>query len=210
MERGHAVILALDTSTSRSSVALVDGDRVLAEKFSDGAMAHGEVIGSLVESALACAFTTADKVAAVAVGTGPGPFTGLRVGIAFARTFGWARSIPVWGVCSLDALAAEVDHKDFIVATDARRKEVYWARYVDGLRQGEPEVSKPADVPTGYTVGEGGFLYLDHFVDHHEPRFPSAVHIALLARRDSALGKALPLDARYLRHPDVSLPGAKP
>lgn len=199
------MILALDTSSSRTSVALIDGERVLAEKFADGAMSHGEVIGSLVESALACAFTTADKVSAVAVGTGPGPFTGLRVGLSFARTFAWARSIPVWGVCSLDALAADVDHIDFIAVTDARRKEVYWARYVDGKRQGDPAVCKPSDIPAAYSVGEGGFIYADHFVDHHEPRFPSAVQIGLLAQQRDSAGVELPLEPYYLRHPDVTL-----
>lgn len=199
------MILGIDTSSSRTSVALVDGDRVVVEKFADGAMSHGEVIGSLVESALAGAFTTADKVSAVAVGTGPGPFTGLRVGIAFARTFAWARSIPVWGICSLDALAADCDESDFIVATDARRKEVYWARYQDGVRQGEPAVTKPNEVPSGYTIGEGGFIYPNVFTNHHEPRFPRAEQIALLAQVAHAQGRPTPIDALYLRHPDVSL-----
>jgi tRNA threonylcarbamoyl adenosine modification protein YeaZ len=77
---------------------------------------------------------------------GPGPFTGLRVGIAFAQSFALARGIAVRGVCSLDAIAAQVSEKDFIVTVDARRKEVYWARYKDGVRVGEPAVSFPADV----------------------------------------------------------------
>jgi tRNA threonylcarbamoyl adenosine modification protein YeaZ len=82
----------------------------------------------------------------VVVGMGPGPFTGLRVGIAFAQSFALARGISVRGVCSLDAIAAQVNEKDFIVTVDARRKEVYWARYKDGVRIGEPAVSFPADV----------------------------------------------------------------
>ena len=77
---------------------------------------------------------------------GPGPFTGLRVGIAFAQSFALARGISVRGVCSLDAIAAQINEKDFIVTVDARRKEVYWARYKDGVRVGEPAVSFPADV----------------------------------------------------------------
>jgi tRNA threonylcarbamoyl adenosine modification protein YeaZ len=77
---------------------------------------------------------------------GPGPFTGLRVGIAFAQSFALARGISVRGVCSLDAIAAQLNEKDFIVTVDARRKEVYWARYKDGIRVGEPAVSFPADV----------------------------------------------------------------
>lgn len=199
------MILGIDTSTSRTSVALVDGDRVVVEKFADGAMSHGEVLGTLVESALACAFAKASDISLVAVGTGPGPFTGLRVGLAFARTFAWARAIAVVGVCSLDALAADVDHRDFTAVTDARRKEIYWARYIDGVRQGEPSVNKPADLDAGYVVGEGGFLYTDHFPDHHEPRFPRAAQIALLAAAGRARGDEMPVDARYLRHPDVTV-----
>lgn len=199
------MILGIDTSSSRTSVALVDGERVIAEKFADGAMSHGEVIGTLVEGALASAFTTAESLSAVAVGTGPGPFTGLRVGIAFARTFAWARSIPIWGVCSLDALAADCDQSDLIVVTDARRKEVYWARYQSGVRQGEPVVTKPNEVPVGYTIGEGGLIYSDLFTNHHEPRFARAVQVALLAQAAHAAGRPTPIDALYLRHPDVSV-----
>jgi tRNA threonylcarbamoyl adenosine modification protein YeaZ len=82
---------------------------------------------------------------------GPGPFTGLRVGIAFAQSFALARAIPVRGVCSLDAIAAQIKETDFIITVDARRKEVYWARYVNGVRVGQPAVNFPADV-TGATI----------------------------------------------------------
>jgi tRNA threonylcarbamoyl adenosine modification protein YeaZ len=75
---------------------------------------------------------------------GPGPFTGLRVGISFALAFGLARNIPVIGVCSLDAIA--IDESEYTVAIDARRKEIYWARYKDGLRIEGPSVSKPTEV----------------------------------------------------------------
>lgn len=199
------MILGIDTATSRTSVALVDGERIIIEKFADGAMSHGELIGTLVESALAAAFATPADIQLVAVGTGPGPFTGLRVGLAFARTFAWARGIPVVGVCSLDALAADVEVAEFTAMTDARRKEIYWARYLNGARQGEPQVSKPAEVNAEYVVGEGGFLYSENFPNHHEPRFPRAAQVALLAARGIDSGQQLSIDARYLRHPDVSL-----
>lgn len=199
------MILGIDTSSARTNVALIDGDRIVVEKFADGAMSHGEVLGTLVESAFACAFTTAAEVTAVAVGTGPGPFTGLRVGLSFARTFAWARKIPVFGICSLDALAADVDHPNFHVVTDARRKEVYSAHYVNGLRQGEPSVSKPTEVVADYVVGEGGFIYPQYFANQHEPRFPRAAQIALLAQQGVRRGEAMPVDAQYLRRPDVSV-----
>jgi tRNA threonylcarbamoyl adenosine modification protein YeaZ len=75
---------------------------------------------------------------------GPGPFTGLRVGISFAHTFALARQIPVVGICSLDAIS--VDQSEYTVAIDARRKEIYWASYKDGVRIDGPHVSKPAEV----------------------------------------------------------------
>jgi len=139
-------VLAIDTSTSRSCVAIIDGANVLYNGFRDGATAHGPSLPSLVQEALAIS-----DVDEVVVGMGPGPFTGLRVGIAFAQSFALAREIPVRGVCSLDAIAAQVTEDDFIITVDARRKEVYWARYTKGVRVGEPAVNYPADV-TGATV----------------------------------------------------------
>jgi tRNA threonylcarbamoyl adenosine modification protein YeaZ len=139
-------VLAIDTSTSRSCVAIIDGTEVLYSGFRDGATAHGPSLPALVQEALAVS-----DVDEVVVGMGPGPFTGLRVGIAFAQSFALAREIPVRGVCSLDAIAAQVTDKDFIITVDARRKEVYWARYTDGVRVGEPAVNFPADV-TGATI----------------------------------------------------------
>ena len=133
--------LAIDTSTSRTTVAIIDGDTILFSGFRDGATAHGPSLPALVQEALAVS-----NVDEVVVGMGPGPFTGLRVGIAFAQSFALARNIPVRGVCSLDAIAAQVDEKDFIITVDARRKEVYWARYIDGVRVGDPAVNFPADV----------------------------------------------------------------
>ena len=134
-------VLAIDTSTSRTSVAVIQGDNVLFSGHSDGATAHGPSLPALVQEAL-----TVSEVDEVVVGMGPGPFTGLRVGIAFAQSFALARQVPLRGVCSLDAIAAQIEEKDFIITVDARRKEVYWARYTDGIRIGEPAVSFPADV----------------------------------------------------------------
>ena len=132
--------LAIDTATSRTIVGVVDGDKVLFEGFHEGATEHGFAITELVAKALA----VCPKPDQVVVGMGPGPFTGLRVGITFARTFALAREIPVIGVCSLDAIA--IEKSEYTVAIDARRKEIYWATYKDGKRIVGPEVSKPADV----------------------------------------------------------------
>lgn len=149
-------VLAIDTSTSRTCVAIIDGDQVLYNGYRDGATAHGPSLPELIQEALAVS-----EVDEVVVGMGPGPFTGLRVGIAFAHSFALAREIPVRGVCSLDAIAAQINDADFIITVDARRKEVYWARYSDGARTSDPAVNFPADV-TGATI------YADLFPDMKE------------------------------------------
>ena len=146
-------VLAIDTSTSRSCVAIIDGSNLLYSGYRDGATAHGPSLPALVQEALAVS-----DVDEVVVGMGPGPFTGLRVGIAFAQSFALAREIPVRGVCSLDAIAAQVTEKDFIITVDARRKEVYWARYTEGVRVAEPAVNFPADVT-------GAKIHADLFPD---------------------------------------------
>ena len=168
-------VLAIDTSTSRSCVAIIDGTEVLYSGFRDGATAHGPSLPALVQEALAVS-----DVDEVVVGMGPGPFTGLRVGIAFAQSFALAREIPVRGVCSLDAIAAQVTDKDFIITVDARRKEVYWARYTNGVRIGEPAVNFPADV-TGAAI--------------HADLFPDMVALANLP--------GTIMEPIYLRRPDA-------
>ena len=129
------LLLAIDTATSAITVALHDGERVLAESNTLDARGHGEYLApGIVEVLTRAGLATAD-VSAVVVGTGPGPFTGLRVGLVTAQTFAFARGIPVFGVCSLDAMAHQAWLEDVagelgqscVVATDARRKEVYWA-----------------------------------------------------------------------------------
>ena len=168
-------VLAIDTSTSRTSVAIIHGDTVVFSGFRDGATAHGPSLPALVQEALAVS-----DVDEVVVGMGPGPFTGLRVGIAFAQSFALAREIAVRGVCSLDAIAAQIDEKDFIITVDARRKEVYWARYTNGVRVGEPAVNFPADV-TGAKI--------------HADLFPDMVALVNLPGNIT--------EPMYLRRPDA-------
>jgi tRNA threonylcarbamoyl adenosine modification protein YeaZ len=135
------ITLAIDTSTSRTCVAVIKGEEILWSGHRDGATEHGPALPALVQEGI-----KGFVIDEVVVGMGPGPYTGLRIGIAFAQSFALAREIEVRGVCSLDAIAAQVSEKDFIVTVDARRKEVYWARYKDGIRVGEPAVSFPVDV----------------------------------------------------------------
>ena len=168
-------VLTIDTSTSRSCVAIIDGSKLLYSGYRDGATAHGPSLPALVQEALAVS-----DVDEVVVGMGPGPFTGLRVGIAFAQSFALAREIPVRGVCSLDAIAAQVTEKDFIITVDARRKEVYWAHYTNGIRVGEPAVNFPADV-TGAKI--------------HADLFPDMVALVNLPGNI--------IEPMYLRRPDA-------
>ena len=139
------ISLVIDTATSRTIVGIVRDSEILWQGFHDGATDHGNAVADLVKQALA-AGVNPDRVV---VGMGPGPFTGLRVGIAFARAFAAARNIEVIGVCSLDAIAVGED--EYTVAIDARRREIYWARYKDGIRVEGPAVNFPADV-AGYIL----------------------------------------------------------
>ena len=134
------ISLAIDTSTSQTIVGIIEDGVVLFEEAHNGATDHGRGLSELVANAL----KTSKPPHQVVVGMGPGPFTGLRVGIAFAQTFGLARNIPVIGVCSLDAI--KIDQDQYTVAIDARRKEIYWASYKDGVRVEGPAVSKPAEI----------------------------------------------------------------
>lgn len=190
------ISLAIDTSTSRTSVAIVDQGALLWHGYRDGAMAHGHSLPSLVATAL----QSTPQIDQVVVGMGPGPYTGLRVGIAFARTFAIARLIPVIGICSLDAIAALVREKDdFIVATDARRKEVYWAQYRSGVRIEGPHVDLPSvivalDLPL---FGEGAVKYALAQTD--EDQFPDLLAlVALSENTDLQIDEPL-----YIRRPDA-------
>ena len=134
------ISLAIDTSTSKSIVGIIEDGKILFEEAHEGATDHGRALSELVAKAL----KVSKPPHQVVVGMGPGPFTGLRVGIAFAQTFALARGIPVIGVCSLDAI--QIDQSEYTVAVDARRKEIYWASYKDGVRIDGPHVNKPAEI----------------------------------------------------------------
>lgn len=131
--------LTIDTSTSQTIVGVIEDGEVLFQSSHEGATDHGAAVVELVERAIKVGGIPTQVI----VGMGPGPFTGLRVGIAFARAYALARDIPLIGICSLDAIA--IDQRDYTVAIDARRKEIYWARYKDGVRVEGPSVSKPEE-----------------------------------------------------------------
>ncbi len=205
------VLLAFDTATPAITVALYDGERVVAERTTVDAMRHGELLAPAISAVLEDAGLVRQDLTAVAVGVGPGPFTGLRVGLITARTLGAVLEIPVYGVCTLDVLAVEAVETGtvqgpFHVATDARRKEVYWASYDDdGIRLAGPDVLKPATVATdGPVVGRGARLYPDAFPDGRGPENPSAGWLARVVGEERAeLHDPEPM---YLRRPDTAEP----
>ncbi|MFI2189563.1 tRNA (adenosine(37)-N6)-threonylcarbamoyltransferase complex dimerization subunit type 1 TsaB [Streptomyces sioyaensis] len=221
------LLLALDTATPAVTVALHDGSGVLAESRQVDARRHGELLLPAVDRVLAEAGRKLDAVSDIVVGVGPGPYTGLRVGLVTAATFGAVLGVPVHGLCTLDGLAhASGLTEPFIVATDARRKEVYWARYEPGTTPGEPgtpsrpatrltepAVDRPADIADEVAgvpaVGAGALLYDTIFtgVRRDGPEHQSAAALAALAAQKLAAGEEmLPPQPLYLRRPDAQVP----
>lgn len=200
------LLLAFDTATPAITVAIHDGTAVVAESGAQGATAHGEFLAPAIRDALAAAGASPTELTDVAVGVGPGPYTGLRVGIITARTLAATLGLTAHGVCTLDILAAAVDiDSEFLVATDARRKEVYWATYAGGTRLVGPEVSRAADLPDAVRAlpafGRGAALYADvlHYADG--PTDPRAATLAEIVA--SGRAREIPLEPLYLRRPDA-------
>jgi tRNA threonylcarbamoyl adenosine modification protein YeaZ/ribosomal-protein-alanine acetyltransferase len=201
-----ALVLAIDTATPAITAGLVcrHGDRldVLAERVSMDARAHAERITPNVLGALADAGLKMTDLGAVVVGCGPGPFTGLRVGIATAAAYGHALDVPVHGVCSLDAIGGQTTGETLVV-TDARRREVYWARYRDGVRIEGPAVSAPANVDPGAarTVAGSPEHAALFGLPRCEPLYPTSTGlVAAVADWSQPPAALVPL---YLRRPDA-------
>lgn len=212
--------------------------RVLTARTVADSRAHVEQLMPLIRDCLADAGRELRHVELIVVGMGPGPFTGLRVGIVTAEVLGVALAVPIHRICSLDVLAAQhvaaapaveaesgglaaaatatgqrhlgppgttadEARDEFLVATDARRREVYWARYdATGRRIGGPGVSPPADVPRLPTIGPAVDLYPDQLLAAPGPR---SLDPGLLAE----LGPGLPevgSEPLYLRRADASEP----
>ena len=214
------LLLGIDTATPAVTVALHDGTQVLAEATSVDKHRHAELLAPAIEQVLADAGAARADLTAIAVGVGPGPFTGLRVGVVTARVLGAALGIPVHGVCSLDIIAAEVAAPRFLVATDARRREVYWARYNETGRYFGPQVDRPGDIDDRESMpafGDGASLYEELFPVAKGPRYPAATTLCRMVAaeltgdfpegvaRTPVLLRPEPL---YLRRPDAREPGA--
>lgn len=198
------LVLAIDTATPAviAGVARRDGAgvEVVGEHVTLDARAHAEQLTPNVLRAMADAGVTMADLTAVVVGCGPGPFTGLRVGMATAAAYGHALGIPVYGVCSLDAVGIDTAG-DVLVVTDARRREVYWARYRDGARIAGPEVCAPDAVPAGAAAVAGS---PDHVALYELPRltpmYPTTSGLVRAVDWSAAPDPLVPL---YLRRPDA-------
>jgi tRNA threonylcarbamoyl adenosine modification protein YeaZ len=197
------LVLALDTSTV-VNVGLARGERVLATATVADQMAHVEQLMPLVAECVDAAGVRIADLRQLVVGLGPGPFTGLRVGVVTAQVLGYLLHIELRGVCSLDVLAAQFVGKspgEFVVATDARRREVYWARYSSlGVRIGEPRVSRPRDVPRLPVIGPAADLYADQLQAVPGPRSMDPGVLATTGARLPDAGH----EPLYLRHPDAT------
>jgi len=198
-------VLVIDTATPAvtAAVAVRDGGiDVVGERITLDARAHAETLTPNVVAAVADAGLTMADLDAVVVGCGPGPFTGLRVGMATAAAYGHALGLPVYGVCSLDAIGM-LTQGDVLVVTDARRREVYWARYRDGVRIDGPDVAAPADVPVGTAEAVAGSP--EHAALFALPvvglDYPTAA--GLVAAVDDWTGDPAALVPLYLRRPDA-------
>lgn len=220
------LVLALDTSTPAVTAGVCrlvradDGPAVstLATRVTVDGRAHAELLTPQLLDCLAEARLSAAELDAVVVGTGPGPFTGLRVGMATGAAFADALDLPVYGVCSLDALAARVRAAGatghLVVVTDARRREAYHARYTpDGVRVAGPAVGPATDIGLdGIASVAGDPARIDELGDAAPPRAgdvaaPDPAGLVTVAADDLLAGTApAPLEPLYLRRPDAVPP----
>ncbi|MCZ4521185.1 tRNA (adenosine(37)-N6)-threonylcarbamoyltransferase complex dimerization subunit type 1 TsaB [Rhodococcus ruber] len=208
------LVLAVDTSTPAVTAGVVRlteaaGAPVetLATRVRVDARSHAEILTPNILECLTEAHITAADLDAVVVGVGPGPYTGLRVGMATAAAFGDALGVPVYGVCSLDAIAADVaEPGTLLVVTDARRREIYWARYEAGVRTEGPDVLAPAELDhLGVDAVAGSAPHVAQFdLPIRDVQAPSPAGLIQVAAADIASGVVPgPLVPLYLRRPDA-------
>jgi tRNA threonylcarbamoyladenosine biosynthesis protein TsaB len=212
------LLVGFDTATPAVSVALHDGERVVSSASAVDARRHAELLAPMIAKVMADAGASRGDLTDVAVGVGPGPYTGLRVGVMTAKVLGAVLGLPVHGVCSLDVLAAAVARGgEFLVATDARRKEVYWARYdAAGRRVQGPVVGPAGSIPGAAELavaGTGGQLYPEAFGRVIGPAYPDARALCTIVvdsmgqEPGSAQPPLLAAEPLYLRRPDAREPG---
>lgn len=211
-------MLVVDTSTPTVLAAVVTLDaegaaHTRAIRETVDARAHAEVLTPQVLECLAELDVHPGQLNAVVCGSGPGPYTGLRVGMATAAAFGDALGLPVYGVCSLDGIAGAAAHRgSLLVVTDARRKEVYWARYEDGHRMEGPGVARPADLDAGpSTAVAGSRVHAALFARPVlGPASPDPAALVSVAASDLLAGATpVPVVPLYLRRPDAVATSAR-
>jgi tRNA threonylcarbamoyl adenosine modification protein YeaZ len=213
------LVLVLDTSSAAVIAALAEvGDdtiEICEERLTVNAKAHGELLTPSIADCLDEAGAKPRDLGAVVAGLGPGPFTGLRVGLVTAAAMADALQVPSYGVCSLDGIAGAIaDQPELLVAADARRKEVYWAAYRDGQRVDGPSVSRPDDLPAAsHATGAGATMYADLLTDKGvsllDVQYPSAgALVRCAAERIRGRAPSEQLVPLYLRRPDAVPPGA--
>jgi tRNA threonylcarbamoyl adenosine modification protein YeaZ len=208
------LMLGIDTATAVTTVALVGVDtaevQVLDERSHRDARRHGEVLPQLINDVLGGASCSPAELTAVAVGVGPGAYTGLRVGIATAQALGLALGVPVVGVVTLDAIAyASGRRGPFAVVTDARRRELFVARYRDHRTpDGEATVGTP-EVVASLVQGLAVLAPQDtpplpgvDVVVCPDPVAAAVCKVAIDRRRTGS--RTAPVAPLYLRHPDVT------
>jgi len=199
------LILAIDTATPAVTAGVVRADaagvHTLADRVTVDALAHAVRLTPNIVAALADSGVAKTDLDAVVVGCGPGPFTGLRVGMATAAAFAHALDIPVHGVCSLDAIGVHTTGT-VLVVTDARRREVYWARYRDGARIDGPAVNAPADVPADAAAVAGSPAHAALF-DLPRLDLPYPTPTGLVRAVPDLSAEPAPLVPLYLRRPDA-------
>jgi len=203
------LVLGIDTST-RVSVGLARDERVLINRSVGDSRSHIELLATTVKEVIEEAGASLSQLGRIGVGVGPGPFTGLRVGIATAMTLGQALGLPVVGVCSLDVVAlqhvANQATGQFVAVLDARRGELYWARYDgSGLRLAGPFVTAPTVIPKLELVGPGLEAYPALAGEPADVCPLDAGYLAASLDRLPAVG----LEPLYLRQPDAELPSTR-
>jgi tRNA threonylcarbamoyl adenosine modification protein YeaZ len=240
---GEVLVLTLDTSTpavtaavsrvqpppsNRGAWYVPAGSMVetLASRIEVATNRHGELLAPMIEAVLVEAGAVPGDLAAVGVGLGPGPFTGLRVGIMTAAAMGDALGIPVYGECSLDTLGLSRPYWRTTVITDARRRQVYWATYEDGHRSAGPDLAVPVALAAQLAgepredfdldkphriVGAGAAMYrheFDAFSVDEDYLYPAAEALAvLLLAKFLSHAPGDELTPLYLRRPDATPPG---
>ncbi|MGY4719744.1 tRNA (adenosine(37)-N6)-threonylcarbamoyltransferase complex dimerization subunit type 1 TsaB [Naumannella huperziae] len=208
-DQARGPVLGIDTSAG-IAVGVAAGGRVLARRWLGDSRLHVERVTPLIAEALAEAGIAATGLGMIIAGMGPGPFTGLRVGIASAQTLGTALGVPVRGVCSLDAVAAAVAEPpgEFCVISDARRGEVYWALYgADRARIGEPRVTPAQQVPDVAVTGPGAAL-TPELAGRALAGGPEQTDGGVLALVGPGLPEIGP-EPLYLRHADANVPTSR-